>query len=392
MRRNNRSVSALYVHVPFCSGKCFYCDFYSIASPKEDTILGWHRGILKELTRLYDESFANDVVIKPLQTIYLGGGTPSFVPPSLIFSILEHARVLFSFADDCDITIEANPESIRQEALLHWREAGINRISFGLQSSSDRLLRLIGRRHTSKDAQHAILSAESAGFSHIAVDLMTGLPDQTIQDVKESLDFITELPIDHLSSYALDIVPGTPFHAMWEEEPERFPSDEEEREMTQQVICRMNDLGFLHYEISNFAKPGAESRHNLSYWRGESYLGAGPSAASFMAGIRRKNPPSVTEWLQQVDRPDLGPYSDRTIEEIIDEQAARIETMILGLRIMEGVSFDHFYQRHGVHMDELFGDIFQKLEQQGLIKRDKRGVRLSEKGLDFADAVVREFL
>ena len=344
------------------------------------------------MTRLYDESFANDVVIKPLQTIYLGGGTPSFVPPSLIFSILEHARVLFSFADDCDITIEANPESIRQEALLHWREAGINRISFGLQSSSDRLLRLIGRRHTAQDAQHAILSAERAGFSHIAVDLMTGLPDQTIQDVKESLDFIAKLPIDHLSSYALDIVPGTSFHAMWEEEPERFPSDEEEREMTQQVICRMNDLGFLHYEISNFAKPGAESRHNLSYWRGESYLGAGPSAASFMAGIRRKNPPSVTEWLQQVDRPDLGPYSDRTIEEIFDEQAARIETMILGLRIMEGGSFDHFYQRHGVHMDELFGDIFHKLEQQGLIKRDKRGVRLSKKGLDFADAGVREFL
>ena len=158
------------------------------------------------------------------------------------------------------------------------------------------------------------------------------------------------------------------------------------------VIRQLKASGFHHYEISNFAKPGAESRHNLTYWNGDSYLGVGPSAASFMAGIRRKNPESLEAWLALVHEPGQGPYSAETIEETLDEDAARVETMVLGLRLMKGVSFDAFYERHGLGMEECFGNTLMELEIQGLLVKGKEGVRLSEKGLDFADAAVRAFL
>ena len=392
MNRHKRPVSALYVHVPFCSGKCFYCDFYSMAGPDQEAIRCWHRGILWELSRLSQEAAVHGLIIHPLQTIYFGGGTPSFVPPHMIVSVIEHASDLFSLADNCDITLEGNPESVNKDALATWKKAGVNRLSVGLQTASDPLLKLIGRRHTAKEAKEAIVLAFETGFSHIAVDLMTGLPDQRLADVEATLAFIEKLPIDHVSSYALDIACRTPFHTMWEKTPWHFPDDEEERAMNALVIRQLKALGFHHYEISNFAKSGAESRHNLTYWHGDGYLGVGPSAASFMAGIRRKNPESLEAWLTLVHDHEQGPFGADTIEETIDEEAARVETMVLGLRLMEGVSFDAFYERHGLGMEECFGKTLRELEIQGLLVKDQGGVRLSEKGLDFADAAVRAFL
>lgn len=393
---SRQEVTSLYIHVPFCRGKCHYCDFYSQASPPAQVVHSWYQGVLLELDRLAGEAACHGVNLAPLETLYFGGGTPSFVSAELIAGLIDQARSLFDLAPSCDITLEANPESVdgpdKGEALQIWRQAGVNRLSFGLQSSSDTLLAAIGRRHTAQGAAFAIQAAWEAGFRHIAADLMTGLPGQTLADIEDSLAFVRALPIDHLSSYALTLAPETPFYALQKRQPASFPDDDLERDMTDLVRDRLLSWGFDHYEISNFAKPGAQSRHNRVYWLADSYLAAGPAAASYMGGVRRCNPPSLEAWLAQMEDPDQGPFGQARIEEVVDEEAARLETLVLGLRLLEGVSRPRFFDRHGLDYDLLFGDKLSFLEGEGLVHRDGRGVRLSRKGLDFADAVARELL
>lgn len=386
-------ITSLYIHVPFCGGKCSYCDFYSIARPDDDAMRMWHRGILLELTRIADEADANQVVLAPLDTIYFGGGTPSYVPPRMISSLIDHARSLFSLTPSCDITLEANPESVdsplKTRAFGIWRDAGVNRISFGVQSASNQLLLTAGRRHTAEGAAFAVTSAAEAGFRHIAVDLMTGLPGQTMTDIEDTLNFIDSLPVDHVSSYALSIAENTPFYHLWRDSPELFPDDEREREMTHTITHRLQLLGFEHYEISNFAKEGARSRHNLVYWHADPYLAAGPAAASYMAGMRRCNPAGIEEWYALMEDTAGGPFSGSTVEETISEAEACTETILLGLRLMEGVTRERFMQRHGIDFDELFGEKLTSLERRGLVFRNAGCVRLTARGLDFADIVAR---
>lgn len=387
-----KKVTSLYIHVPFCSGKCFYCDFYSLVTRDNRIIEDWYRGLELELDRIAREAPAKGVDLAPLETLYFGGGTPSLLPPDLIASLVRRARSLFGLAASCDITLEANPESVEQEAFLIWREAGVNRISFGLQSASDRLLEVLGRRHSAQMTSAALIAAREAGFQHLAVDLMTGLPGQTLEDVEETLDFIEGLPVDHVSTYALTIPEHTPFHKLWKKSPDLFPDDELERRMTDRVKDRLQSLAFEHYEISNFAKEGARSRHNLVYWRADPYLAAGPAAASYMAGVRRCNPASLDAWLKILEDPLAGPLGQATLEEEVDEAAARLETMILGLRFLEGVNRQDFLVRHGIDFDSLFGDKLTDLEARGLIERDQTGVRLTRTGLDYADLVARQLL
>lgn len=391
-----QAVTSLYIHVPFCGRKCAYCDFYSLADAGPQWVDAWHSGILVELERLAAEAGGAGFRTAPLQTIYLGGGTPSSLEASLVASILDRTRQLFSRSPDCELTIEANPESLRgsqgRDLLLAWSEAGINRISLGLQAASDRLLRQIGRSHRVQDAVQAVNMAWEEGFRRLSLDMMTGLPDQTLKDVRETLDLILSLPVDHVSSYALTLASGTPLHALMERSPGRFPDDDLERRMTHEVKARLEASGFEHYEISNFARPGARSRHNSVYWQADPYLAAGPAAASYLGGVRRCNPASLEDWLRLVEDPGQGPLGLRTLEEAVDEEAARVETMILGLRLLEGVTFQRFRERHQVSMDACFGPALARLEEEGLIQRDPAGVRLSSKGLDFADKVWRALL
>lgn len=391
-----QEVSSLYIHVPFCGGKCFYCDFYSLPRPQPDQIQAWYEGVRLELGRIRDEAHGRGLKLAPLKTLYFGGGTPSYVEPRLIAGLVREVRALFGLTADCQISLEANPESVdrpeKKEALALWREAGINRLSLGLQSASDRLLQGSGRRHTAEGAAYAIQAAWEEGFLHLALDLMTGLPGQSLEDVEASLDFIEGLPLDHLSSYALAVAEGTPFSRLQKEKPTLFPDDDLEREMTARVITRLQTMGFDHYEISNFARPGGQSRHNRVYWEADSYLAAGPAAASYMGGIRRSNPSSLEAWLDLVKDPDQGPFGSARIEEVIDEEAARIETLVLGLRLLEGVSRQRFIDRHGVDFDRLYGDKLALLEREGMLLRDEEGVRLTSRGLDFADAVARALL
>lgn len=389
-------VASLYVHVPFCTGKCHYCDFYSVTDFSSHLLQIWQNHLQLELERLASEAASQGVSLAPLRTLYFGGGTPSALSWEMIASIIQKARSLFSFELDCDITLEANPESYaspRQAAALdHLFESGVNRVSFGVQSSSDRLLAIIGRRHSAGDAAFAIQAAHEAGIPHIAADLMTGLPGQTLRDVRQTLSFLTDLPVDHLSSYALALAPDTLLAEKYRADPDLFPDDDRERDMTHEVKAYLESCGFDHYEISNFAKAGARSRHNLVYWQADSYLAAGPAASSYMGGLRRSNPASIERWTERVADRKEGPFGQASVEERIDEKAARIETMVLGLRLLDGVPRDRFHQRHGLHFEAVFGDSLDRLAARGLVTLDPQGVRLTGKGLDLADLVARELI
>lgn len=398
-----RRVASLYIHVPFCRGKCAYCDFFSVAGADDDLIGAWHDGVKHELRRIADEADRHGIVIDPLETLYFGGGTPSFLNPAVIQSITAHAASLFALHNDCDITLEANPESLAGDltragghrggdVVTRWVEAGVNRVSFGFQSATDSLLRLAGRRHTFAQAVEALAIASEAGVRDLSIDLITGLPSQTVEDIDLALQVVAELPVNHVSGYALTVEEGTPFHRLRTECPEQFPDDEAERLMNNRLKDGLLKLGFEHYELSNYAFPGAESKHNLVYWNADPYLAAGPAAASYMGGIRRCNHASIKRWLSCVRDAAQGPYGQETVEEVVDERAARIETMILGLRLLQGVSRSRFKVRHGIDCLELFGEEVAHFEERGLLECSEHAVRLSSKGLDFADLVVRAFL
>ncbi|NLC89434.1 MAG: radical SAM family heme chaperone HemW [Clostridiaceae bacterium] len=385
------TVSSLYIHVPFCQSKCHYCDFYSISTADSRLLRLWHERVQVELQRLQREAESNGVTILPLKTIYYGGGTPSLLPFEFLSEELELCRQLFGLAEDAEITLEANPEQIKSEKIAaDWLSIGFNRLSIGLQSASDHLLRVMGRRHSREDAFQAVTFAHQAGFRNISLDLISGLPDAHMSDIEDTLAFIAALPLTHLSCYALDVPSHTRFAEMLAADSGRFPDDRLEREMFHRIREVLIDRGFKHYEISNFALESFQSRHNTVYWRAEPYLAAGPAASSYLAGIRRSNPDSLLEWSKTVL--EQGPFSAENITEIITEDEARRESILLGLRLLSGVNAGDFQQRHAIDYRHLFAAQIEKLSQAGLLDFDGETLRLTREGEDFCNIVFREFV
>ncbi len=384
-------VSSLYIHVPFCQSKCHYCDFYSIDGADDELFRLWHETIKTEIKRLAWEADVAGVRICPLKTVYYGGGTPSLVPIEFLSEELDLCRKLFGINQNAEITLEANPEQIYSaEIAADWLSAGFNRLSIGLQSASDHLLSLMGRRHTREDALRAVMNASAAGFSNISLDLISGLPDAEMEDIEDTLSFIADLPLTHLSVYALDIPFGSVFAKMQAQENQRFPDDLKERKMFHRIKQAVTARGFKHYEISNFALDSFQSQHNLVYWRAEPYLAAGPAASSYLAGIRRSNPASLQKWQQSVT--DSGPFSENTITEIITEDEALCETMLLGLRLLEGVHYSDVMQRHGKDFRVIFAAQIEDLTSKNLLDFDGETLRLTQKGEDYCNIVFREFV
>jgi oxygen-independent coproporphyrinogen-3 oxidase len=394
-------VTALYIHVPFCLHKCHYCDFYSI--PFEDASLQqWHQGILKEIKLSYIAAVNGAFYTSPLHTIYYGGGTPSLVPPSLLSEQLGLISNTFGIRTDAEITLEANP-GLKDISSL--RALGINRLSFGLQSTSDHLLRVLGRRTTADACIKDVLRAEKAGIDRIAVDLMIGLPGQTLADLRETLSLVTKLPIGHISYYSLTIAAGTPFALRYGDRPDLLPTEELEREMYDLVLYSLENAGIFPYEISNASRRGEESRHNLVYWQADSYLGLGPAAHSYLGGVRRGNIASLFKWLERVNSlyltaSNITDKSERqsecffpgTAEEIVDEVAARKETVLLGLRLLSGVSSRNFRKRHCAELTQEFAEQISKLQSRGLLQPEADSIRLTRLGLDLANQVFLEFI
>ena len=367
----------IYVHIPFCMRKCYYCDFCSYPGKleKQEDYVQALKDEIKERSKR---------VKNYVDTIYIGGGTPSIIDASYIAEILNCIRDNYKVKKNAEITIEVNPGTVTENKLLLYREAGINRLSIGLQSTKDKLLEEIGRIHKYEDFLNTYKLAKEIGFKNINVDLMIGLPEQTLQDVEDSLIDIITLKPKHISVYSLILEENTKLEVLVNLGKLDLPTDEVEREMYWKVKEVLEANGYEHYEISNFAKKGYKSKHNYNCWKQHSYLGFGVAAHSYYNNIRYSNTNSLGEYLQNPD--------NKKIEETQELEDAKKEYMMLGLRTIEGVSISEFKQKYVDNPLYLFKNELNKLTEEGLVEIDLDNIKLTNKGLDLANLVWEEFV
>lgn len=416
----------LYIHIPFCVRKCGYCDFLS--APADAAVqTAYMEALLQEVkwagklcrgaesrgkapgaeNRLLAQSGNQSV-----ETIFVGGGTPSVLEPDWMLRLFETIYGCFSVAADAEITMEANPGTLTKEKLNYYKKAGINRLSLGLQSMDNRELKELGRIHTAEEFLENFYMAREAGFHNINIDLMSALPGQTVSSWEQTLGRIAELLPEHISAYSLMIEEGTPF---WERYGEGggpskeaegadrqygssflppLPSEEEDRAMYHRTKILLEQAGYRRYEISNYARPGFACRHNVGYWTRVPYLGLGLGAASFYEGERFSN---VTELERYLALTKEGPGNAavppwRKDRQIVSERDAMEEFMFLGLRLTAGIYAADFRRMFGEEIEAVYGAVLERLTGQGLLERTAGGWRLSEWGLDVSNCVLAEFL
>ncbi|NLW89778.1 MAG: radical SAM family heme chaperone HemW [Clostridiaceae bacterium] len=378
--------SSAYIHIPFCLRKCPYCDFVSFddSSALRPSYL---IALRKEIERT-----AITHPVGEMKTIYFGGGTPTLFSPEELKSIL--TAILFSFDvhSGAEITVEANPGTIDFNSLTGYKTAGFNRISIGVQSFSEADLRVLGRIHSADQAKESLLIAREAGFSNISCDLMIGLPGQTIDTVRGNAGQLISMGIPHISCYSLSLETGTLFHRRYSTHSDQLPTDEEEREMYHAIRRMLLSEGYIHYEISNFALPGYQSRHNTTYWDAKGYYGFGCGAHSYVERTRYANTTDLKEYIHIMLSDDSNPDRIRKDKESIGPKEEASEFMLLGFRKTEGISRGDFESRLGVYPEEIFSKELSELIKKGLIERDEDRYRLTEKALDFANVVFRSFV
>ena len=381
MMTTDLTKSELYIHIPFCVKKCLYCDFLSFPADEK----------MKER---YIEALCDELMYigceraeKPLRSVFIGGGTPSVLPAEQIVRVMETVKERFSLEEDAEVTIECNPGTLDEGKLKAYKECGINRLSLGLQSSHENELKSLGRIHTYEDFVSCIRMTEDAGFDNINVDLMSGLPGQTASSLEETLRKVCTLSdsIKHISAYSLIVEEETPFGQMFEDGQLNLPDEDEDREMYHMTSRILEEYGFARYEISNYARPGFECRHNIGYWTGVDYYAAGLDAASFYGHCRYSNTPDMEEYLKD-------PVSAPSLIEKLDQQGLMSEYMILGLRLTSGVSVSGFEKRFKTGIFDVYGKEIDRFIQDGLLEHAEDYIKLSEKGLDLANFVMRAFI
>lgn len=370
----------IYVHIPFCKQKCSYCDFISYCD-KNDLIEKYIKALKQEI----ENSSVNEYEIS---TIYIGGGTPSYIESKYISEILKTIKQKYNISRNVEITIEVNPGTATKEKLRDYVEAGINRISIGLQSCNNNLLKMIGRIHTYEEFLSTYKLAREVGFKNINVDLMIGLPNQTLDDVKKSLEEISKLNPEHISVYSLIVEEGTPIEKKIADGQLKLPNEELEREEYWEVKKFLESLGYKHYEISNFAKTGYESKHNLNCWEQKEYLGFGAAAHSYMKKTRYSNTENIEKYINQ----EMQSEQLHIVHEVQKEEEQKKEYMFLGLRKIDGVQISSFKNKFGCNPIMEFKNELKKLTQEGLIKIDLDQIKLTEKGIDLANIVWEEFI
>ena len=378
MIKNNEI--GVYVHIPFCKKKCDYCDFISYCN-KDNLIYDYVQAVKAEI---------QSQNIKPeITTIYIGGGTPSYIDSKYIIEILEKIKEK-NVSSNAEITIEVNPGTVTKEKLEDYIKSGINRISIGLQTTNDELLKQIGRIHSFTQFLETYKLAKKVGFKNINVDLMLGLPNQRIKDLKESLEQIIKLKPKHISVYSLIVEDGTPIANKIEKGEMQLPDEELERNMYWFVKNTLELNGFIHYEISNFAKKGYESKHNLNCWNQKEYIGIGASAHSYRDITRYSNTENIEEYIENVNNGNFN--RNKIIHEIQKEDDAKKEFMLLGLRKIKGVDINQFKNKFGDNPIYLFRNELKKLTDERLLIIDNNNIRLTNKGLDLANLVWEEFI
>ena len=376
----------IYIHIPFCMQKCLYCDFVSYIN-KSECVKEYINCMIKEI-QSYDFKKYN------ITTIYIGGGTPSFIESDYIKEIINVIQNKLEKNDtrweDIEITIEVNPGTVTLEKLNDYKTVGINRISLGLQATQDRLLKQIGRIHNYKDFLEAYELLKRVGFNNINVDLMIGLPNQSIKDLKESLEKIIKLDPNHISVYSLIIEDGTPISKLLDEEKIKLPDEEIERQMYWYVKNKLELNGYNHYEISNFSKKGKESKHNLNCWKQKQYIGIGAAAHSYFKDIRYSNTNNIEEYIKNIKENNI--EKNRKIEEKQTIEDKKNEFMMLGFRMIEGVNIADFKAKFVDNPLYVYREKIKKLTDEGLIEVDLNNIKLTNKGLDLANVVFEEFI
>lgn len=380
----------IYIHIPFCVKKCDYCDFISYPNCYDMQE--------KYVEKLIEEIEENQGILKNnfISTIYIGGGTPSSIKPELIKKIINKIYEIANISiekEKTEITIEVNPGTTNKNNLQMYRNCGINRLSIGLQSTDDIILKEIGRIHNYEQFIDTYNWAKEAGFENINVDLMLGLPRQDIKILKSSLENIVNLkPMpNHISVYSLIVEEGTQIEKRLNNGELKLPDDEEERRQYHYTKNFLELNGYKHYEISNFAKPGCESKHNMNCWEQKQYVGFGVAAHSYVNGVRYANTSNLKEYLN-VNYNEKGFKTIKTIEETQNKLDMEKEFMMLGLRKLDGVSISKFEQKFGENPIYLFRNELQKLVEEDLLEVDLDDIKLTKKGLDLANLVWEEFI
>ncbi|MDW8516127.1 radical SAM family heme chaperone HemW [Priestia flexa] len=375
-------IEAAYLHIPFCHHICHYCDFNKVFF-KNQPVMPYLEKMRDEMKQTVERYPAND-----LKTIFVGGGTPTALDEKQLTYFLESIHESFPVHDVKEFTFEANPNELTEEKLRILHAYGVDRLSIGVQTFNEQLLEKIGRVHSNQQAFQAVDEARKIGFRNISLDLMYSLPGQTISDFKETLDIAFSLDVEHISAYSLIIEPKTVFYNLMNKGKLRVPSQEDEAFMYEMLMDEMDKHGYSQYEISNFARSGYESFHNLTYWDNNDYYGIGAGAHSYIDGIRRSNIAPLKKYMQAVTE-----TNHAYLDEISVSKVERMEEeMFLGLRKTNGVNKASFYEKYKVEMNDVFSEPIKEYTNKGLLEQTESSLRLTKKGRFLGNEVFQAFI
>ncbi|WP_105619804.1 radical SAM family heme chaperone HemW [Vallitalea okinawensis] len=373
---------SLYLHIPFCESKCYYCDFASY--PKKNAFYQDYVDALCLEIEQVGESLQQCII----DTIFIGGGTPSILSVNQLDTIQSWLKKSFSIAKDAEITMEANPGTLDQDKIDVIGNGIINRISMGLQSTENDLLKKIGRIHTFEEFKQNYESLRKVGIKNINIDMMFGLPDQTTKGYINGLSQIAHMKPEHISSYGLIIEEGTPFYGLYHNNQLHLPDEQSERDMYDSCLQMLKDYDYEHYEISNFSKPGYACRHNLVYWDLKPYVGLGLASHSYYKGQRYEHTKDLEVYIQKAKQ---GQFHKENIFTLTTKEMME-EFMFLGLRKMDGIAIADFEKRFGILIDQVYGKQIDDLLKEGLIQEVKNSLLLTRRGMDLANRVFSKFL
>ncbi len=369
---------ALYIHIPFCKNKCFYCDFASF-SGNEGYMLDYAKALSKEINNISSET-----VIK---TIFIGGGTPTYLSLEG-FKIIKESIDKLNIHKDVEFTVEGNPGTFTKEKLEFLKNMGVNRLSIGLQAWQNSLLKTLGRIHTIEEFKESYLMARQLGFNNINIDLMFGLPNQSLKMWAETLEEVASLDPEHLSCYSLIIEEETPFFNLNKNKKLNLPNEDVERQMYSTTLKTLSKYGYSQYEISNFCKEGKECKHNLVYWDLNPYIGCGVAAHSYIDNIRYSNAENIKDYIERMNKYNspLVYKNENTLEENVEE------FMFLGLRKIHGIKKEEFEKRFSQNIHSIYGEVINKYKYLNMLCETEERIFLNERGIEVSNIIMSEFL
>lgn len=370
---------AAYIHIPFCAHKCDFCDFAAFAGV-DDLSEQYADVLVSEIA----ERIARQPNDEPLSSVFYGGGTPGYIAPAILARIHEAVVTHIGVKPDAEVTIETTPQSITREKTRDWKSIGVNRISVGVQSFSDLELHAMGRDHTAATAIEGINAALEGGMSNVALDLMYGLPEQTLESWKSTLTIATSIGLPHMSAYGLTIANNSPLLSRYPRDSEKYPAENAFVGMYEMLLESCETAGLSQYEISNFAAPGRQSVHNIVYWTNREYLAFGVSAHRYFNGVRSSNFRGLKRYMRE-------PLGDETSERI-DEKTRAKEAIFLGLRMRQGINLFDYSQRYGLKLEEVMGEGIAKLSEGGFLEVQDGWLKLSQKGVLVSNLVLAELV